>query len=129
MPVSERIARERQVRHDARMEEAREVVPHGMYCYQWLTKPELVVVDGVPRIKGESRMCPYWKLHGGKRSQENGYCRLMKVGDWTPPGKGGTFLLWDQVKECGVNDACDEDDHAFVVGSPAVEGEEAASSI
>lgn len=129
MPVSERIARERQSRHDARMDEAAKVVPNGMYCYEWLTEPKLVIVDGVPRIRGESRMCPYWKLHGGKRPQENGYCRLLKVGDWTPPEKGGTFLLWDQVKECGVNHGHDEEDHTLVVGAAPIEGKEAASSV
>jgi hypothetical protein len=28
----------------------------------------------------------------------------MKTGDWIDLKKGGTMLLWDQVKECGIND-------------------------
>ena len=35
-------------------------------------------------------------------TQDNGYCRYTKTGDWTHPAVG---LLWDQVKECGVNES------------------------
>jgi hypothetical protein len=32
----------------------------------------------------------------------NGWCDYLKTGDMVMPG--GTDLLWDQVKECGIKD-------------------------
>lgn len=103
MPVSERIARERQQRHEARMARAEEVVPEGMYCYRHTGRMvEQTSPNGTVYRVPETVACPYHKIHGGKRSQENGYCRLLKAGDWMPRPHG-TMLLWDSVKECGIN--------------------------
>lgn len=33
--------------------------------------------------------------------QANGFCSYLQLGDWM---KGGTFLLWDAVKECNINE-------------------------
>lgn len=32
--------------------------------------------------------------------QENGYCSYLQKGDWDL----SLGLLWDQVKECGINE-------------------------
>jgi hypothetical protein len=61
-------------------------IPPGIYCY-----------DGDVR-------CPYWDSNDNQPDQYNGYCHYMKTGDWIDLKKGGTMLLWDQVKECGIND-------------------------
>jgi hypothetical protein len=36
----------------------------------------------------------------------NGYCKFLRAGDWQ---KDGTFLLWEQLKECGVNEYTEEE--------------------
>ena len=62
------------------------IIPAGIYCY-------------------EKKVCPYWTV---RRSYHNiqemrqscGYCRLLKQGDFMD---NGTMLIWDQVKECGIN--------------------------
>lgn len=59
-------------------------VPHGPYCYD------------------ERGCCPHWSRRDDKPDQESGYCALMEAGDWMPIPLG-TMLLWDQVKECGIN--------------------------
>lgn len=106
MPVSPRIAVERQARHDARMAAAAKVVPHGMYCYGHTGRMVEQKVWGAPEgtvaMVPETKTCPYWTRNGKKPDQRNGYCRLLKAGDWMPHPRG-TMLLWDQCKECGIN--------------------------
>ena len=63
------------------MDESR--IPHGPYCYD------------------ENGVCPYWSRRDDKPKQASGYCAFLDSGDWEGPGIG---LLWDQCKECGVND-------------------------
>ncbi|QWU14222.1 hypothetical protein SAMN04487895_101512 [Paenibacillus sophorae] len=58
-------------------------IPKGMYCYS-------------------EKKCPFWDIDESKPYQENGYCHLMKRGDDEDGG-----LLWDQVKECDINDEID----------------------
>ena len=62
-------------------------IPRGMYCYD------------------ENGICPYWSRRNGKPYQEDGYCSYMEMGDW----EADHFfsLLWDQVKECDINDDWD----------------------
>jgi hypothetical protein len=60
-----------------------ELIPQGLYCYD------------------ENGKCPFWWKDIDKPEQENGYCLYMKKGDWDLGGG----LLWDQCKECGVNEA------------------------
>lgn len=66
------------------------VIPIGIYCYD------------------EGGICPYWHIVKHLPNQMNGYCHLLKAGDWMELEEGGTYLLWDQVKECGQN--LDEED-------------------
>lgn len=72
------------------------VIPEGMYCYSRATSTDDPILNVVP--------CPYWGSDPEKRTQQNGYCAHLKAGDW----EDGTFLLWDLVKECGVNNDFDE---------------------
>ena len=82
-------------------------IPKGVYCYEILSfgKGE----NGMPVAK--TRLCPYWDRDESKPEQSNGYCWYIEKGDWE---EDGTFLLWDQCKECGINDPdydpCEEED-------------------
>ena len=59
------------------------LIPKGGYCYD------------------ENGLCPYWDMLKSQPKQMNGYCHFLKCGDWEIDG---LHLLWDQVKECGIND-------------------------
>lgn len=93
---------------------AESLIPEGMYCYAPMQGPS--PENGwVFRVKP----CPYWqrydeKLHGplpenwSSMTEDGGpgaYCRYLKTGDWLDDG---TWLLWDQVKACGVNEGDDD---------------------
>ena len=71
---------------DLDMSSPEKLIPDGCYCY------------------GENGTCPFWDKDQSRDDQESGYCWFMKCGDWHDNGGG---LLWDQCKECGIND---EDD-------------------
>lgn len=58
------------------------VIPKGIYCYD------------------QHGRCPYWSKNPDKDDQESGYCAFLQCGDWE---NRLTWLLWDQVKECGIN--------------------------
>lgn len=110
MPVSEAVRRDREARYQARWNAARAVVPVGSHCYTitGVTTRE----DGMPVIA--TKVCPYWKYRGDQPDKRTGYCRLLRAGDATQgrDARGnprGTFLLWDQCKECGINDPDPED--------------------
>jgi hypothetical protein len=64
------------------------MIPKGPYCYG---------SNGI--------LCPFWRKIDNKPDQLNGYCTLLKVGDWMPDASGE---LWDQVKECGINEGWDD---------------------
>lgn len=80
------------------------LIPPGMYCYSRERGS-----DPAPGFAHRVTPCPYWGRDADKRSQEEGYCAHLKAGDWE---EDGTFLLWDMVKECGVNDDLDEGEPA-----------------
>lgn len=63
-------------------------IPKGFYCY------------------GINGTCPYWHLNPLRGEQNNGYCSYLKRGDWD---ENNTSLLWDQIKECNINDYTDEE--------------------
>lgn len=60
------------------------VIPNGLYCYDVTTR----------------QPCPYWSIDHTKPEQDNGHCMYMQSGDWDVDG---VSLLWDAVKECGIN--------------------------
>jgi hypothetical protein len=66
---------------------AESVIPKGIYCYD------------------EDGICPHWTLNPFHPEQMNGFCSYLMKGDWQ---ENGTMLLWDQCKECGVNDGEEE---------------------
>lgn len=83
-------------------------IPNGPYCYTYK--------------KGKYVPCPFHGYNNKYPEQANGYCSLMKKGDWNlheeavvTDMKTGEIidkdavpfsfgLLWDQVKECGYKD-------------------------
>lgn len=72
-------------------------IPRGMYCYKPVEAPS--VKNG---MRYRVKRCPFWGKDENRHDQESGYCSYLKKGDWMTEAEGGTFLLWDQVKECGV---------------------------
>ena len=80
------------------------VIPSGMYCYRGTV------------------VCPYWSLREEYPEQGNGYCAYLGRGDWEveipedyPPNFpiSPLSLLWDQVKECGVNMNWEEEEELW----------------
>lgn len=67
-------------------EKGKSVIPKGDYCYD------------------EDGSCPYLDCATNLEKQSNGFCWFLGKGDWMPSEEGGTFLLWDQCKECGENE-------------------------
>ncbi len=96
---------------------AETLIPKGCYCYTPVQAP-CEENNWVYKIK----CCPFWEhydaeKHGplpedwivqGDSESPGAYCRYLKLGDWM---EEGTFLLWDQVKECGINDDWDDEDY------------------
>jgi len=85
-------------------------IPVGCYCYSIVRTPNKTRRLHKNRKFSFSlnvKNCPYYKKIMKYNSQEDGYCRLMKMGDWQ---EDGTFLLWDGVKECGIKDNEEEPD-------------------
>lgn len=72
-------------------------IPYGFYCYFGTRGP------GDPNYK----RCAFWDYDPTKHEQENGYCYFLGEGDWECDGIG---LLWDQCKECGINESFEEDE-------------------
>ena len=66
-------------------------IPYGYYCYFGCRNPE------DPNYK----RCPFWASNPEAEEQDDGYCHYLGCGDWEDPGLG---LLWDQCKECNINE-------------------------
>lgn len=77
-------------------------IPEGIYCHGVLI-PDGSDNVGRPKFKNP-HMCPYWSKDPKAPDQESGRCSFMDKKD----GDDGVFLLWDQVKECGIKDTDDE---------------------
>lgn len=67
-------------------------IPNSFYCHGDFYNEEKKTWDYI---------CPFWDYDKTKSEQENGYCHLIKKGDWDFEYMG---LLWDKCKECGIND-------------------------
>lgn len=74
-------------------EQAHKLIPRGPYCYTRRAS------DGV------FKPCPFWDMIEQFPHQGNGYCTYLRRGD---DAMGG--LLWDQIKECSINDPDDYDE-------------------
>lgn len=81
------------------------IIPEGGYCYSVLGLVE--DENGLPVMK--TKPCPYWGRDKDQLEQSDGYCAKLKSGDWH---QGGTILLWDMVKECGINERTEEEEEA-----------------
>jgi len=78
------------------------VIPYGDYCYRHSGIVERIP-GCFPRFKVD--VCPYWDIDEDQHEQSNGYCWYIEKGDWE---EDGTFLLFDQCKECGIKNDCRE---------------------
>ena len=112
------------------MEKNEELIPKGLYCYTGHEE-----VEGDPDALKVIGICPYWSCAQDKPEHENGYCAYLEKGDWdinaeaevtchrckdgkvieaiTYPKGEAPFpmgLLWDQIKECGINEEHGEED-------------------
>lgn len=83
-------------RQDVPQEKDESLIPKGCYCY---TRPDSSNIDKI-------ELCPYWDKDQDRESQGSGYCHFLKQGDWDFEWLG---LLWDQCKECGINDDIEEE--------------------
>lgn len=92
---------------DVAAELVRRVVPHGQYCYEGR------------RREDSYRLCPYWGFSILHENQNNGFCTLLGRGDWSDDYNLG--LLWDQIKECGINMEELEDPFSYQENMPEEE--------
>jgi len=65
------------------------LIPKGPYCYG---------SNGI--------ICPFWRKNNKKADELSGYCELLEIGDWMGDGMGD---LWQQIKECSINEGWDDD--------------------
>ncbi len=72
-------------------------IPRNDYCYRLIKAP---CIDNKWCMK--IKPCPYLDINKLASQQSYGYCHLLKAGDWQHKG---TSLLWDQCKECGINNS------------------------
>ena len=70
-------------------------IPNGYYCYTIIK-----IIDD----KIKCKPCPHLVHHLDRPEQECGECTKFDIKDWID----GT-LLWDSVKECGINVQDDDD--------------------
>jgi hypothetical protein len=80
----------------SKKEQIESLIPKGLYCYNPLEYP-----NKQNGYKFKIKRCPYWSINDKQHSQDNGFCSYLNKGDWE---ENGTSLLWDQVKECGINE-------------------------
>lgn len=74
-----------------------QMIPRGPYCYM-----AVEIANEKDYSQGFHILsCPFWELKKSQPEQENGYCKLLDVGDWEEDV--GFGMLWDGIKECGVN--------------------------
>lgn len=59
-------------------------IPQGCYCYTYETR----------------KPCPFYSIDKKQHHQSNGVCTAFNIRD----SEDHMGLLWDMVKECGVNE-------------------------
>ena len=97
------------------MEKDESLIPKGQYCYTY-------------DEDGKYKPCPYWRRIEDRPEQYDGWCDFLEFGDLEheqemeltdmktgEKTKGCDLpfpvsLLFDQCKECGINDDIDEED-------------------
>lgn len=94
------------------------LIPEGHYCYKVIGR------GNAGRLK--TQLCPYWvrttsgliiclrtmtiELDDGKSSEEIAFRRYGRQGLDALLNDEPPSLLWDQVKECGINENFDDED-------------------
>ena len=71
-----------------------------MMALKWrnIMKPPKKLKPGIyETVYGNAAEVNDWDDEQDEQAQ--GYCHFIQQGDWM---EGGTMLLWDQCKECGV---------------------------
>jgi len=74
------------------------LIPPGTYCYVGI---DVDRSGDIPKLRTVT--CPYWSRCPEKPSQLDGHCSYLNRSD-DDEDIEGVGLLWDQVKECGIND-------------------------
>ncbi len=79
------------------------LIPCGSYCYCYLD--DLIPNKYKLITKKRWKACPYLRNKINAPDQNYGYCIYLDLGDFddTPY----ISLLWDQCKECGINNDLD----------------------
>jgi hypothetical protein len=67
------------------------------YCYKSIRQSK----DN-PDIFPITELCPYWRIAVDKPKTLDGYCLFLEEGDWQ---EDGTMALFDQLKNCGINNS------------------------
>lgn len=71
-----------------------QAIPAGSYCHGPSTQEPQEGTD-MPVIR--SNTCPFWARVDRGEGEYSGWCAKIK-------GDDDSSLLWDQCKECGIND-------------------------
>jgi hypothetical protein len=86
------------------------VIPYGYECYTFTgkTKKQFLYTFGQEIEFPETKRCPYWHAHPPNIPDGDAYCEYLdSIGEYDP--EDCYAMLWDQLKECGVNVPSDED--------------------
>lgn len=79
-------------------------IPDGCYCYR-LNYESDEVMSFMSWCDGTGYLCPFWERIPDREPMEDGYCHYLKKGDVEFYEEDNWLsLLWDQCKECGIND-------------------------
>ena len=73
-------------------------IPKGPYCHK-MRKVIWNKDRSIPPIL-KTKLCPYWCWDKRYPEEIVGYCKYLECGDYDGPCHG---LLFDKVKECGLN--------------------------
>ena len=87
------------------LDKAIELIPKGGYCYSDYHIEKGEEAKDFPTMVLDD-LCPFWYRLEEMPSQAYGYCAYLLMGDWEEP----MGLLWDQCKECHINEENDEED-------------------
>jgi hypothetical protein len=73
---------------------AEDFIPFGPYCYTAVAAP-----SETNNFVYQTKPCRFLKVKPEHPSQVDGWCDYLNTGDMV---EGGTDLLWDAVKGCGI---------------------------
>jgi hypothetical protein len=79
------------------------------------------LLAAVPKDVCYCMSCPFQDTMPQFGHQMDGYCHLICRGDWMDMDEGGTDLLWDGCKECGINTEMSPEEEEFIRKQMAME--------